>query len=327
MAITSPLQAVCLFFAYAFLGWCVEVAFHAVTTGKVINRGFLNGPVCPIYGFGMLGILALLAPVENNLPLLFLGGICITTAIELVGGWALYRLFHTRWWDYSDLPFNLGGYICAQFSLYWGIGTLVMIRMVHPTVSFLVELIPAGLKVILVLAAGIAFAADIALSASIAVGLDKHLQELDELRDNFRKGSDLLSEKIANRTLADMTKLDESRLQAKLAQAESRDALAALQEEYANRRAELQARRREVLDRIRGNAWYGEQRLLAAFPGARYSRGGEETPLAQLREELFRARLDLKVAYATIDEMQDEMTRLAMELQDTRKELAQYKNR
>lgn len=323
MAITSPLQALCLFFAYAFLGWCVEVAFHAVTTGKVINRGFLNGPVCPIYGFGMLGILTLLAPVENSLILLFLGGICITTAIELVGGWALFRLFHTRWWDYSDLPFNVGGYICAQFSLYWGIGTLVMIRMVHPTVRFLVDLIPSGIKVILAVAAGILFIADIALSASIAVGLDKHLQELDELRDNFRKGSDLLSEKIANRTLADMTKLDESRLQARLAQAESRDALAALQEEYANRRTELQARRRDVLSRIRGNAWYGERRLLAAFPGARYSRGGEETPLAQLREELFRTKLDLKVAYATIDEMQDELTRLAMELQEARNELEQ----
>ena len=71
MAITSPLQALCLFFVYSFLGWSVEVAFHAVSLGKLVNRGFLNGPVCPIYGFGMLGILTLLAPLENNLFWLF----------------------------------------------------------------------------------------------------------------------------------------------------------------------------------------------------------------------------------------------------------------
>ena len=67
-------QAVGLFFLYAFLGWCVEVAFVAVTCGRVVNRGFLNGPVCPIYGFGMLGVLYLLQPVEENLFLLFFGG-------------------------------------------------------------------------------------------------------------------------------------------------------------------------------------------------------------------------------------------------------------
>ena len=149
MAITSPLQALCLFFVYSFLGWGVEVAFHAVSLGKLVNRGFLNGPVCPIYGFGMLGILTLLAPLENNLFWLFLGGMAVTTTIELVGGWALYKLFHTRWWDYSDLPMNLGGYICAQFSLYWGIGTLLMIKLVHPTVLLMLHLVPGPVKMML----------------------------------------------------------------------------------------------------------------------------------------------------------------------------------
>lgn len=325
MAITTPLQAVCLFFLYSFLGWCVEVAFHAVTMGQVINRGFLNGPVCPIYGFGMLGILTLLAPLENSLLLLFLGGICITTAIELVGGWALFKLFHTRWWDYSDLPFNLGGYICAQFSLYWGIGTLLVIKLVHPTVSFLVELLPRGLETILAVAAFIVFMADIALSVSVAVGLDRHLRELDDMRVSFRKGSDLLSERIATRTMADMTRLDESRLQARLAQAEGRETLSDLREEYNALRGEFLAHREEVLAHIRGNAWFGEQRLLKAFPGAKYTRAGEETPLAQLREELFRTRLDLKIANETIAEMRLELAARTLELQAARSELEHLK--
>lgn len=325
MSITSPLQAVCLFFAYGFLGWCVEVAFHAVTMGKVINRGFLNGPICPIYGFGMLGILTLLAPLENNLPLLFLGGVCITTLIELVGGWALYKLFHTRWWDYSDLPFNLGGYICAQFSLYWGLGTLIVIKMVHPTVRLLIELIPHGLKLGLAILLLLLFIADIALSVSIAAGLDKQLHELEELRAGFRRGSDKLSEEIATKAMAADTRLDEQRLQVKLAQAESRAALEALQGEYSERREEFLARRRELLGRIKGNLWFGERRLLAAFPSARYARGGEDTPLAELREELFRTRLELQVANAALDEMRAELADMAKELQAAKDELAAQK--
>lgn len=85
-------QALCYFVIYAFLGWVVEVAFHALRLGKIINRGFLNGPVCPIYGFGMLAICALmnvLAPGQEEavgLPTLFLAGIVFTTSIELCGG-------------------------------------------------------------------------------------------------------------------------------------------------------------------------------------------------------------------------------------------------
>lgn len=77
------------FTIYSFLGWCSEVIFATVTTGKFVNRGFLNGPVCPIYGFGMSLVLLVLLPFSDNIPLLFIGGALLTSAIELVGGWAL----------------------------------------------------------------------------------------------------------------------------------------------------------------------------------------------------------------------------------------------
>lgn len=108
------------FAIYSFLGWCMEVVFCTVRTGKLVNRGFLNGPVCPIYGFGMVIVLAVLGRFSDNVALLFFGGMALTSALELAGGWALKRFFHTTWWDYSDKPMNLGGYICLQFSLAWG---------------------------------------------------------------------------------------------------------------------------------------------------------------------------------------------------------------
>ena len=116
----SVYQLLGLFLVYSFLGWCVEVTFVAVTLGQVVNRGFLNGPVCPIYGVGMLGVLLLLEPISDNILLLFFGGMLLCTAVELVGGWILEKVFHTRWWDYTDQPFNLKGYVCLGFSLMWG---------------------------------------------------------------------------------------------------------------------------------------------------------------------------------------------------------------
>lgn len=135
-------QLLWLFFIYAFLGWCTEVAYAALDTGKLVNRGFLNGPLCPIYGCGMAAVLTLLLPLQDNLLILFAGGMLLTTLIELVGGWALKTLFHTTWWDYSDKPFNLGGYICLEFSILWGIGATIMVRVVHPVVMKLVLAIP-----------------------------------------------------------------------------------------------------------------------------------------------------------------------------------------
>lgn len=123
------------FTIYSFLGWCSEVIFATVTTGKFVNRGFLNGPVCPIYGFGMSLVLLVLLPFSDNIPLLFIGGALLTSAIELVGGWALKKFFHTTWWDYSDQPFNLGGYICLKFSILWGLCVVVVIRIVHTAIG------------------------------------------------------------------------------------------------------------------------------------------------------------------------------------------------
>ena len=92
----APLQLLLYFVLYAFLGWCAEVAFAAVTTRQLVNRGFLNGPQCPIYGFGMVALLVVLGPWRQNLPAVFFGSMVLATLVELVGGWLLYRLFHTR---------------------------------------------------------------------------------------------------------------------------------------------------------------------------------------------------------------------------------------
>lgn len=101
-------------FVYSFLGWCAEVVFAACRRGIFVNRGFLNGPVCPIYGFGMALVLALLTPVKDSFLPLFFGSMLLTTALEFFIGFIMERFFHDKWWDYSDNPFNIKGYVCLR---------------------------------------------------------------------------------------------------------------------------------------------------------------------------------------------------------------------
>lgn len=177
------------FFIYAFLGWCLEVCFCSIQTGSFVNRGFLNGPVCPIYGFGMLIAGSSLAPVRDNLILLFFGGMVLASALELVGGWALKKLFHTTWWDYSDEPLNIGGYICLKFSLAWGVCVTFAVRVLHPAVAALVDHIPHVLGVVLCAVFCVLIVIDIAATVASILRLEKALGRISAVAARMREGS------------------------------------------------------------------------------------------------------------------------------------------
>lgn len=212
------------FLIYSCLGWCLEVIYAAATTGKLVNRGFLNGPVCPIYGFGMLIVLFALTPLQHSVLLLYIGGVILPSALELVGGWALYKLYHTRWWDYSDFPFNIGGYICLEFCLLWGVGTLVAMRIVHPVIANLVDLIPPFVGVIVMCFLYAVYAVDLVATAIAASALADTLDTMEQLGDSIHAVSDAMTQLLGTTTLTADQKLDEQRLQLKLAAAEARDA-------------------------------------------------------------------------------------------------------
>lgn len=224
----SLYQVFAYFLIYSCLGWCLEVIYAAVTTGNLINRGFLNGPVCPIYGFGMVIVLFALTPLSHSLLLLYLGGVLLPSALELVGGWALYKLYHTRWWDYSDYPFNIGGYICLEFSLLWGVGTLIVMKLVHPIIADAVALIPPLVGLILMFLLYAIYAADTIATAFAASDLARDLDALEKVADSMHAVSDAMTELLGTNAMAMDQKMDESRLQFKLAAAEARDNAAKL---------------------------------------------------------------------------------------------------
>lgn len=196
--IFSLYDTILLFFIYSFLGWCVEVAFVAVTLGTVENRGFLNGPVCPIYGCGMLGVLMALSPMSDKWILLFLGGMIICSAVELFGGWILNKIFHMRWWDYTDKPFNIGGYVCLGFSIMWGIAVVFAVRMVHPFIMAGLNKIPHLVGNILICILIIIFVADMIVTLKNLIGIKRSLGQLDKIADELNNIGNQLKDVVGN---------------------------------------------------------------------------------------------------------------------------------
>lgn len=135
-------EVVWIFLIYAFIGWCTEVSYATLDVGKFVNRGFLNGPYCPIYGIGVLVVVVILTPLKNSLLILFIGSFVLTSVLEYITGYVLEKVFHNKWWDYSDKPFNIKGYVCLKFSILWGLACSFIMLVIHPIVMGFIHIIP-----------------------------------------------------------------------------------------------------------------------------------------------------------------------------------------
>lgn len=184
------------FIIYSFLGWSLEVAFQAVVRGKFINRGFLNGPYCPIYGFGIIIVVGALQPINHNLLVLYVGSVILTSLLELFTGFILEKIFNMQWWDYSQEKFNLHGYICLKFSLLWGVACIIVVRLLHPLITILVNNIPHTLGIIIISVIMTAFASDMVFTVLAIIHFKKKLRILEGISAEMRKISDKTGEKI-----------------------------------------------------------------------------------------------------------------------------------
>lgn len=189
-------QFVFFFMIYAIFGWCLEVIYEGVDQGKFVNRGFLNGPYCPIYGFGVIIVTLCLNPIKNNILILFAGSVILTSALEFFTGFILEKIFHQKWWDYSDIHFNIKGYVCLKFSLLWGVACLIVVRIIHPLIETFVNWIPRTVGITVLIIFYIGFASDIVITIFGIMHIKKRIKLLESISAEMRKISDYSGEKI-----------------------------------------------------------------------------------------------------------------------------------
>lgn len=181
---------VCLFIIYSFMGWVYETIFCTIKGGKWENRGFLYGPVCPIYGTGAIAISTIMElTLESQIELIwwqiFLISVVGSAVLEYVTSWALEKLFHAIWWDYSNLPLNLHGRISLFTSLEFGLGGLLIVYIIAPYTVNCVDFIPPLIMELLALCFVFLFAVDLTLTVTALHHFDRMVVRMED-RFNHR---------------------------------------------------------------------------------------------------------------------------------------------
>ena len=177
------------FMFYSFVGWFYESTICSYATqGKFVNRGFLQGPLCPIYGSGALLAVHLLGGIKEPI-VLFVVSMLLSSVFEYSVSYAMEVIFHARWWDYSEYKFNLHGRICLLGTLLFGTGFCLIIYVVQPFINSLLSSYPRLLLQNVSLAFVIILLADIAFTLNNWISLNKHLRTLlhalDENAESF----------------------------------------------------------------------------------------------------------------------------------------------
>lgn len=295
-------QLAMFFIIYSVMGWCLEVIYYTVETGKFVNRGFLNGPVCPIYGFGFTLVIILLTPIKSNLVILFVGSCLVTTALELVTGFALEKIFHAHWWDYSDEKFNFKGYICLKFSLLWGCACSFALLIIHTPVQSLVNRLPKTAGIVFICVCGTVYIADLAVTVLSICSITKELKVTRELSCEIHKLSDKIGAQLSDKTMnvlekteGSRAKLEELSEESKQKRRESREKRNA---QWQETKAEYERLKVKYTELMRKRSGMNKRRLTKAFPKLSLDSSGDIKSLA--------AKIKLRFEEAEKSEQNDE---------------------
>lgn len=173
------------FFIYAFIGWLCEVVYCSIPKKKLVNRGFLYAPICPIYGFGAILVLLPLEPLKDYFYLVFIIGLLITSCLEYLTSLVMEKLFKMRWWDYSHHKFNIKGRVCLLNSVLFGLLCLAMVYLVHPLVIDFIDLFNPTVTLIASIILVIAFIVDTIFSTIAAGKFNSILERIKHTQEDI----------------------------------------------------------------------------------------------------------------------------------------------
>lgn len=270
-----------IFYIYGFCGWVFESVVVSLQQRRLVNRGFLRGPLLPIYGFGAAIMLHVSLPLAGQPVPLFFTGMAVATVFEYAVGVAMEAVFKVKYWDYSEHRFQFQGRICLQSSVAWGVLSLALPVMHQPVERLLAQFAPRP-ALFTALAISVYFLSDVAASVTSALDLARMLEELDKMRESVNSLRTQLSEAAL-----------EKKEQLSAAAAETREALttaanetrAAAEKTRVQLHLAIQDAQDQINAKIQGMKWTRKW-LVRGNPDLRSARFDEA--LRELKEYLNR---------------------------------------
>ena len=182
---------IALFFIYSFAGWVMETVQISIRQKKFVNRGFLIGPICPIYGYGVVLVTILLKKYQDDIIATFFMSIIICGVLEYLTSFFMEKIFNARWWDYSKRKFNINGRICLENLILFGIASCFIVYIVNPFIMQKIELIPELVQNIVIVVLLLIHFIDNIVSYKIILNLKRVSNEIEdntiEISEKVRK--------------------------------------------------------------------------------------------------------------------------------------------
>ena len=186
----------CIFFIYSIIGWITESTYVSIKEKKIVNRGFLIGPYCPIYGCGALVIITYLEQYKDNIITVFFLAVIVCSILEYLTSYILEKIFKARWWDYSNEKFNLNGRICGKNALLFGLGGVIVIYLVHPALKNILTLFNPKLLFIIIIICLIIYLTDAIISFNIINKFKNTITSIDLNKDSTQEFSKIVKETL-----------------------------------------------------------------------------------------------------------------------------------
>ncbi len=192
-----------MFFVFSAIGWAIECTYRSLGEKKIINSGFLYGPMCPIYGTGCLVfeliLVPLSQPIEKRLIPVLLLGMVLADIVEYATSYIMEKLFNARWWDYSNNFLNLHGRICFKHTCYWAIFAFVYVYLIAPVYQYALSFIPQNVRTIAVLVILAVLAVDLTLTVKAAADISKLMKKLDAFKAAVSEKAELIKSTAENK--------------------------------------------------------------------------------------------------------------------------------
>lgn len=186
MYIYSLYEWLLIFYIYCFLGWIIESTIVSFEERRFVNRGFLKGPILPIYGTGATIVLVFCLPVKSNILLVFIVGMISATILEYITGYLMEKILKIKYWDYSKTKFNIKGRICLRSSLFWGILSVVLTLFINkPINDFILNLSSIILNIVTIIISCV-FVVDFVYSFCIVMYFNKTMAFIEKVKSEIK---------------------------------------------------------------------------------------------------------------------------------------------